>query len=109
MNQLVSNFDRAEFVQIPQDQNAEADEVARSASADNQAKVNDWKLEEQNSPSIEKFQTFPVHTHSKWMSPILSYLKDGRLPLNPEEAKKIQKRAVQFTVLNDELYKRGFS
>ena len=108
-NQLVSNFDRVEFVQIPQDQNAEADEVAWSASVDNQAKVNDWKLEEQNSPSIEKFQTFPVNTHSKWMSPILSYLKDGRLPLNPEEAKKIQKRAVQFTVLNDELYKRGFS
>ena len=43
------------------------------------------------------------------MGPILSYLKEGRLPLNPEEAKKIQKRATRFTILNDELYKRGFS
>ena len=68
-----------------------------------------WKLEEQNSPSIEEFQTFPVHTHFEWTSPILSYLKDGRLPPNPEEAKKVQKRAAQFTVLNDELFKRGFS
>ena len=33
-NQLVSSFDHAEFVQIPQDQNAEADEVAQSASLD---------------------------------------------------------------------------
>ena len=34
MNQLVSNFNCAEFVQILRDQNAEADEVARSASTD---------------------------------------------------------------------------
>ena len=90
-NQLVSSFDHAEFVQIPQDQNAEADEVAQSASLDDQAKANDQKLEEQNSPSIKEFQTFPIHTHSRWTSPIWSYLKDGRLPPNPEEAKKIQK------------------
>ena len=54
-NELVSSFDHAEFVQIPRSQNVEVDEMARSASIDNQAKVNDWKLEEQNSPSIEEF------------------------------------------------------
>ena len=69
----------------------------------------DWKLEEQNSPSIEEFYTFLVHTQSGWTSPILSYLKDGRLLPNPVEAKQIEKRATRFTVLNDELYKRGFS
>ena len=36
--------------------------MARSVLTDNQAKVIDWKLEEQNSPNIEEFQTFPVHT-----------------------------------------------
>ena len=29
--------------------------------------------------------------------------------MNQEEAKKIKKRAIKFTILNDELYKRGFS
>ena len=43
------------------------------------------------------------------MNPILSYLRDGRLPPNLNEAKKIKKRAARFTVLNDELYKRDFS
>ncbi|XP_075636549.1 uncharacterized protein LOC142608753 [Castanea sativa] len=109
MNQLVRKFDRVEFAQVPRDQNAKVDEVARSASIDDHTKVVDWRLEEENSPSIEEFQTFPVHTYAGWMSLILSYLKDGRLPLNPDEAKKIKKRATQFTVLNDELYKRGFS
>ena len=50
-----------------------------------------------------------MHTCAGWTSPILSDLKDGRLPPNPKEAKKIQKRAARFTVLYDELYKRGFS
>ena len=53
-NQFVSNFHCAEFVQIPWDQNAEADEVARSASVGYQEKVNDWKLEEQNSLNIKE-------------------------------------------------------
>ena len=65
MNHLISNFDHAEFVQIPRHQNAKADEVARSALADDNAKINDWRLEEQNSPNIEEFQTFPVHTHTR--------------------------------------------
>ena len=71
--------------------------------------MNDWKLEEQNSLSIKELQTFPVHSCSGWMNPILSFLRDGRLPPNPEEARKIQKRAARFTVLNDKLYKRCYS
>ena len=81
-NQLESKFDWVEFAQVTWDQNAEADEVAINASIDNQAKVIDWKLEERNSPSIEEFQTFLVHTRIGWTSLILSYLKDGRLPPN---------------------------
>lgn len=83
--------------------------MARSASAENQTNDIDWKMEEQNSPNIKEFQIFPVHTRARWTSPILSYLKDGRLPPDLDEAKKIQKRAAQFTVLNDKLYKRGLS
>ena len=77
MNQLISKFDRVKFAQISQDQYVEADEVARSASSDDQTKVTDWRLEEQKSPSIKEFQEFSVHTSISWMNPILSYLRDG--------------------------------
>ena len=43
------------------------------------------------------------------MTPIVSFLQDGHLPQNTEEAKKIKKRAAKFTILNDALYKIGFS
>ena len=41
MNQLASNFDHAEFIQIPQDQNAETDKVAQSTTIDDQGKAMD--------------------------------------------------------------------
>ena len=43
------------------------------------------------------------------MTSIVSFLQDERLPQDVEEAKKIKKRAAKFTILNDTLYKRGFS
>ena len=43
------------------------------------------------------------------MTPIISYLQNGHLTQDMEEAKKIKKRVARFTILNDALYKRGFS
>ena len=43
------------------------------------------------------------------MTPILSFLQDGCLPQDIEETKKVKKKAAKFTILNNTLYKRGFS
>ena len=43
------------------------------------------------------------------MTPIVSFLQDGHLPQDADEARKIRKRAARFTILNVVLYKRGFS
>ena len=55
VNQLMSTFLHAEFIQIPRDQNIEADKIARSASTHSPGDMNDWKLEEQNSSNITEF------------------------------------------------------
>ena len=60
VNQLVSTFLYTEFIQIPRDQNTEANRIARSASAHSPGDMNNWKLEEQTSPSITEFQTFSI-------------------------------------------------
>ena len=46
VNQLASTFLHTEFIQIPRDQNTEADKVTQSASAHNLGDMNDRKLEE---------------------------------------------------------------
>ena len=43
------------------------------------------------------------------MDPIITYIKDGNLPADPSKAKKVKVRLSKFTILNNELYKRGFS
>ena len=43
------------------------------------------------------------------MTPIISFLQDRHLLQDIEEAKKVRRRAARFTILNDTLYKRGFS
>ena len=43
------------------------------------------------------------------MAPIISYLKDGTLPERKDEARKLRVRSAKYVLLNDALYKRGFS
>ena len=43
------------------------------------------------------------------MAPIISYLKDGTLPEGKDEARKLRVRSARYILLNDALYKRGFS
>ena len=43
------------------------------------------------------------------MTPIVIYLKDGRLPEDKDEARKLRIRAAKYVLLDKVLYKRGFS
>ena len=67
---------------------------------------NDLAMEVQKHPSIEEVPTFTIQSGSSWMTPIVSFLQDGHLPQDVDEAKKIRKRAARFTILNDVLQKR---
>ncbi|XP_030936673.1 uncharacterized protein LOC115961917 [Quercus lobata] len=107
--QLAQEFDAVEFIQIPRNQNMGADEVSKLASSKEEGTSTDLAMEVQKHPSIEEFATFTIQGADTWMTPIVSFLQDGHLPQNSEEARKIKKRAARFTILNDVLYKRGFS
>ncbi|XP_030936699.1 uncharacterized protein LOC115961954 [Quercus lobata] len=106
---LTQEFDVVEFVQIPRSQNMGADEVSKLASLEEGEISTDLAMEVQKHPSIEEIATFTIQSTDSWITPIISYLQDGYLPQNTEKAKKIKKRAARFTILNDALYKRGFS
>ena len=86
-----------------------ADEVSKLASSKEGEISTDLAMEIQKYPSIKEITTFTIQNTDSWMTPIISYLQDGHLPQSTEEAKKIKKRAARFTILNDALYKRGFS
>ena len=43
------------------------------------------------------------------MTPIVSYLKDGRLLEGKDEAKMLKVRSTRYVLMDKVLYKRGFS
>ena len=43
------------------------------------------------------------------MTPIVHYLKEGRLLEDKTEVRKLQIRAARFVIIDDVLYRRGYS
>ena len=106
---LTQEFNQLEFTQVPRSQNIEADDLARQASSKAGPTDTNLKIEVQKHPSIEKVLTFAIQSKSSQMTPSLSVLQDKRLPQDVKKARKVKKRAAKFTILDDTLYKRGFS
>ncbi|KAL5777699.1 hypothetical protein ACOSP7_010625 [Xanthoceras sorbifolium] len=44
-----------------------------------------------------------------WITPIRAYLEHGILPEDKNEAKRLRYRAARYTMMDDEMYRRGFS
>ena len=104
--QLVKKFKETNFVQIPREENVEADVLAKEVSANEPMDEFD---EVQYIPSIDLPKLLQVHNEGNWMTTIISYLKNGSLPEGKDEAKKLKVRSARYVLLNDVLYKRGFS
>ena len=84
----------------------EADALAKEASVNQPMDEFD---EVQYLPSVDILKVLRVQNEGSWMAPIILYLKDGILPEGKDEAKRLRVRSTRYVLLNDVLYKRGFS
>jgi hypothetical protein len=48
-----------------------------------------------------------MKTHSHWRTPLMIYLRTRGLPEDKVECKRLHRRAKHYTLVNDELYRRG--
>lgn len=69
---------------------------------DNQIKV-------QYIPSIHVLEVQEIDEEANWTTQIMSYLKDGLLLADKEEAWKLRVRVAKFVLMDEVLYKRSFS
>ena len=109
VQQLLQHFDNLDFVQIPWTKNAEADFLARLASSDDYNATSELCVEIRGQPSTEGKQVLKIKEQDEWMTPIVRYLKEGWLLEDKIEARKIQIRAAYFIIINNVLYRRGYS
>ena len=102
----MKKFKEANFVQIPREENMEANTLAKEASATGAMDEFD---EVQYIPSIDLLEMQQIENEENWMTPIVSYLKDGKLLEGKDEARKLKVRAARYFLMDEVLYKRGIS
>ena len=103
---FMKRFQEADFVRIPREKNVEANTLAKEASAN---EAMDKFDEIQYIPSIDILEVQQVESRGNWMTPIVSYLKDRQLLEEKDEARKLRVRSTRYVLMDEMLYKRGFS
>ena len=103
---FVKRFKEVDFVKIPREENMEADTLAKEASVNEATGEFD---EIQYLPSIDFPEVQQIEGEENWITPIISYLKDGKLLERKDEAKKLRVRSARYLLMDEVLYKRGFS
>ena len=69
-----------EFVQILRGQNMVADKIAKMASSEEGSMSMELNIEVQKHSNIKEVPTFVIQSTNSWMTLIISFLQDGRLP-----------------------------
>ena len=103
---LIKKFKEAIFLQVPREENMEVDALAKAVSADRSVDELD---EVQYVPSIDLLEVQQIEGEENWMTLIVAYLRDGRLPKERDEARKLRIRSAKYVLIDEVLYKRGFS
>ena len=60
-------------------------------------------------PSTDLLEMQQLEGEENWMTPIVAYLRDGRLPKERDKARKLRIRSAKYVLMDKVLYKRGFS
>ncbi|XP_034218821.1 uncharacterized protein LOC117630185 [Prunus dulcis] len=108
-HRLLRSFQAYEIKQIPRGENSHADALARLASAINDKVGRKVPVEILAQPSTVTSEACAVRYEDTWMSPIYLYLTKGTLPEDKAQARKLRYRSARYTVINDVLYKRGYT
>uniref|UniRef100_A0A2N9J155 Uncharacterized protein n=1 Tax=Fagus sylvatica TaxID=28930 RepID=A0A2N9J155_FAGSY len=91
----IHGFDEVILIQVPREQNTEADTLAKLASSE---EATNQHIEVQYSPSHMEEEVNPMNVNNSWMTPITRYLEEGTLPTDPIEARKLKAEYVMKEV-----------
>ncbi|GAU49854.1 hypothetical protein TSUD_129960 [Trifolium subterraneum] len=109
----LAKFKETEVKHVPREHNARADVLSKLASTRRKKAGNQSLIQETlTKPSIEKavdVMHICAIDDQSWMAPVYNFLKSNILPAYAKEATKIRKRACSYILLDDKLYRRGFS
>ncbi|XP_062103896.1 uncharacterized protein LOC133815017 [Humulus lupulus] len=106
---LFPEFKKYTIQQVPCDQNSNDDALAKLTSAKDGDTLNVIPVQHLAQPSIhEKEMMLLLDNSPSWITPIATYLEQGTLPLDRNEARKILGRAVRYVIIDGVMYRRWY-
>ena len=95
VKRLIKKFKEANFLQISREENMEANALAKDALVDG---LMDEFDEVQYMSSIDLPKVQQIEGEENWMTPLVAYLKDGRLLEERDEARKLRIRSAKYVL-----------
>ncbi|XP_062118886.1 uncharacterized protein LOC133832579 [Humulus lupulus] len=106
---LLAQFEEYMIKLVPREQNSNADALEKLASVKDANTLNIVPVEYLTNPSITEQETMPITVTDTWMTPIITYLEQGTLPDNCNDAKRMMRQAARYVMMEGVYYKRGYS
>ncbi|KAL5542943.1 hypothetical protein UlMin_010653 [Ulmus minor] len=95
--EAMNQFDTVTIIQVPRAENTNADALARLATGLEERLLKTVPIEILEEPSIDKpEQVGSIVVRPCWMDPIVSFLRDGTLPADKFEARRLRFRSALF-------------
>ncbi|KAL5582363.1 hypothetical protein UlMin_014805 [Ulmus minor] len=108
--EAMNQFDTVTIIQVPRAENTNADALARLATGLEERLLKTVPIEILETPSIDKKeQVGSIVVRPCWIDPIISFLRDGTLPADKFEARRLRFRSARYFLDKGKLYKKGFS
>jgi len=105
---MISYFEDFKIEHVPRADNARADLLSKLASTKKKGKYKSLLQQTLEAPSTEcEPQCMQITTRDTWMDPFIQYLQSGTIP--KEEEKGWTRKAARYTLIEGELFRRGFS
>ncbi|KAM1810815.1 hypothetical protein ACFX12_027521 [Malus domestica] len=98
-----------QITQVPRAVNSHADALARLASAVEDKIGRKIHVELLAVPSTMVAEMCNLQQGDSWITPIYKFLAHGTLPIDKVQAKQILYKSARYLIINDQLYKRGFT
>ncbi|XP_074327188.1 uncharacterized protein LOC141665105 [Apium graveolens] len=108
---IIARFNEVRLELIPHGKNEGADELAKLGSYREATLLGVMPLDIQRQPSVPEHEVGSLSDDldPTWMTPILAYIKEGSLPDEKNEARRIRYKAARYVIYDGILYRRGFS
>ncbi|XP_021971367.1 uncharacterized protein LOC110866529 [Helianthus annuus] len=109
VKETVEAFKTFKLEYIPRGRNRKSDALSKLASVAFDHLAREVKVEVLTSPSLSTKEVAAVEsTQETWMTPIIKFLRDGTLPEGEWAARKVRVKALQYELIDGELYRRSY-